>query len=58
LRNDVTNSIGFELLREGPLLLNVTPFASSKRPVHVLGTANVDNSKLAKIDARLVAGIF
>ena len=25
--NDVANSIGFELLREGPLLLNVLPFA-------------------------------
>jgi hypothetical protein len=52
------NSIGLELLREGPLLLNVLPFAGPKCLVHVLGAANVDDSELAKIDACLVAGIF
>ncbi len=58
LRNDVPNAIGLELLREGPLLLNVLPFALPKRLIHLLGTTNNDDFELGKIDAGLVASIF
>jgi hypothetical protein len=57
-RDDVANPIGLELLREGALLLDVLPFAGPKRLVHILGAADVDDPELAKIDARLMAGIL
>ena len=49
----MANAIGFELLREGPLLLNVLPFAFPKRLIHFLGTTKADDLELGKIDASL-----
>jgi hypothetical protein len=57
-RNHVANAIGFELLREGPLLVDVLPFAFPKRLIHFLGTTKANDFELGKISACLVAGIF
>ena len=51
LRNDVPNSIGLELLREGPLLLNVLPLPSRKtgdeEPVHLVDLRKLGGIGLA-----------
>ena len=58
LRHDMADAVGFELLRERPLLLDIGALAVAEGAVDLGGAAGMDGLEPAVIDTGLVAGIF
>ena len=58
LRHDMSDAVGFELLRIRPLLLHVSALSLPEGLVDLAGAAESDRLDLAEVDARLVARVL